>query len=333
MFVDWKIHSRFNCKIMDTKLTGKKTSKDQPIEQALRRLKYLHTSLMPNEGSTRQNGHKLDDRILWTKELKSRHEEQLTRARRTPEKQYFLSLQPKTPSTPREKVKRRVVKRKQEKKAIRTGRAPLQAYRVQSSSVTAEEILQTKNDSGTVSRDNPVCKERNSKSASGVFCATDPHKCIQWLTNGFGENAHRPKATKEYYTNMRINRVTFSARPSGYTVKSVHESKSGKIEVPKSCFFNGWGVRSNKESLPHGGDTNNDLKRNAAEDTMDVTVGLKTLRIEPKRMQQEQTEQTIPQPPPTPVRQIDIKLPQGVMVRYQLSEDDWGTPALSLKLT
>ena len=305
---------------MDAKFTGKKTSEDQAIEQALRRLKHLHTSLMPHEGSKRQNGH--DDRILFrTKELKSRHEEQLARARRTPEKQYFLSLQSKTPSTSREKVKTRVVKRKQEKKAIRTGRAPLQAYRVPSSSVTAEEMLQSKRDNMIDSRDNRGCKERLSKSAPGVFCANDPHKCIQCYTKDFGENANREKPTKEYFTNMKINRVTFSARPSGYKVKSVRESKS-KIEVPKSCFFNGWGVRSNKESLPQGGDTNNDLKRNVAKETMDVTVGLKTLRLEPKRMQQEQTEQTVSQPPPTPVRQIDIKLPQGMMVRYQLSEDD-----------
>jgi hypothetical protein len=59
--------------MMDAKFTGKTPSKDQSIEQALRRLKYLHTSLMPQEESTRQNGHKLDDRILLTKELKSRY--------------------------------------------------------------------------------------------------------------------------------------------------------------------------------------------------------------------------------------------------------------------
>lgn len=63
------------------------------------------------------------------------------------------------------------------------------------------------------------------------------------------------------------------------------------------------------------------MKRQAAKETLDVTVGLKTLKLEPT-MQQGQTKQTIPQPPPTPVRQIDIKLPQGVMVRYQLPEDD-----------
>ena len=298
---------------MDAKFTGKNTSKDQSIEQALRRLKYLHTSLMPHEGSTRQNGQ--DDRILCrNKELKLRHEEQLTRARRTPEKQYFLSLQPKTSCISREKVKTRVVKRKQEQKAIRTGRAPLQAYRVPSSSVTAEEILQSKRDNMINSRDNPACKERISKSASGVFCANDPHKCIQCFTKDSGVNANRRKPTKTYFTNMRINRVTLSARPSGYKVKSGRERKS-KVEVPKSCFFNGWGLRSDKKpSVPQEGDTINE--------TMDVTVGLKTLRLEPKRMQQEQTEQIIPQPPPTPVRQIDIKLPQGMMVRYQLSEDD-----------
>ena len=83
-------------------------------------------------------------------------------------------------------------------------------------------------------------------------------------------------------------------------------------------------MRLSKESLPQGGDTNinNDLKRNAVKETTEVTVGLKTLKLEPKRIQTEQTERTIPQPPPTPVRQIDIKLPQGLTVRYQLSEDE-----------
>lgn len=320
----------FNCKIMDAKVISKTTSKDQSIEQALRRLKYLHTSLMPHEGSTRQNGHKLNDGILWTKELKPRHEEQLTRARRPPEKQYFLSLQPKTPSMSREKIKARIVKRKQQKKGVRTGRAPLQAYRETNSSVTAQEILQSKRDNMINSREiNPVCEERISRSTSGMFRTNDPHKCIQCLRKDFGENANKPnrqKPTKEYLTNMRINRVTFSARPSGYKVKSVRESKSktDTIEVPKSCFLNGWGVRLTKESLPQGGDSNinNDLNRNAVKETMEVTAGLKTLKLVPKRMQKGQAEQTIPQPPPTPVRQIDIKLPQGLMVRYQLSEDD-----------
>ena len=314
---------------MDAKLIGKNSSKDQSIEQALRRLKYLHTSLMPHKGSTRQNEYmyKLNDRVLWTKELKPRHEEQLTRARRTPEKQYYLSLQPKTPSMSREKIKTRVVKRKQEKKGVRTGRAPLQGYLVTRSSVTAEGILQSKRDNViNSSKINPVFEERISRSTSGVFCASDPHKCIQCFRKDFGENAKRPnrqQPTKEYLTNIRINRVTFSARPSGYKVKSVRESKSS-IKVPKSCFLNGWGVRLSKESLPQGGDTNinNDLKRNAVKETKEVTVGLKTLKLEPKRMQKEQTERTIPQPPPTPVRQIDIKLPQGMTVRYQLSEDE-----------
>ena len=295
---------------MDGKFTGTKTSKDQSIEQALRRLKYLHTSLMPHEESTTQNGHKIDDKILFTKGLQPGYEKPSTRARRTPEKQCFLSLQPKTSRTPGEKAKKtRVhIKRKQEKKALRTGRAPLLAYRVPSSSVAGHEILESKSDHGIILRDYTVGKERTSKSASGPFCTSDP----------FPGHAHNKKATKEYFTNMRINRVTFSARPSGYKVKSVRENK---IEVPKSCFFNGWGVRSMKESLTKG-NKNNDLKRQAAKETMDVTVGLKTLKLEPKREQQEYTEQTIPQPPPTPVRQIDIKLPQGVMVRYQLPEDD-----------
>lgn len=307
---------------MEAKFTGKKTSKEQSIEQALRRLKYLHTSLVPHrEGRTIQNGHKIDERIVLTKGIQSANEERFSRVGRTSEKQCFLSLQPKTSRTPGDnKVKTRVLRRKQDaKKAIRTGRAPLQAYRVSSYSV-AEEQIEPKSDSSVIISRDSVNRERISKSASGVSCTSDPYKCAQCFTNDFGEHTHvhKTKATKEYFTNMRINRVTFSARPSSYKVKSVYESKN--IEVPKSCFFNGWGVRSKKESLSKG--KTKDSIRHPAKETMDVTVGLKTLRLEPKREQPEYTEETIPQPPPTPVRQIDIKLPQGVVVKYKLPDDE-----------
>ena len=305
---------------MEAKFKGSKTSKEQSIEQALRRLKYLHTSLVPHEAFSTHHGHQVDERILTTKGLQSTSEERFKRTRRTSEKQCFLSLQPKASRPPGEKTKSRVVSRKQDKKAIRTGRAPLQTYRVSSSASMAEEQLESKNENVIISRD-AVARERTrtSKSASSALCTSDPHRCLHcFQTNGFGDNTRNKKVTKEYFTNMRINRVTFSARPSSNKVKSVHESK---IEIPKSCFFNGWGVRSKKEHSARE-NASNDSKRHTTKGTIDVTVGLKTLRLEPKRVQQGYAGETIPQPPPTPVRQIDIRLPQGVLLKYQLSEDE-----------
>lgn len=77
-------------------------------------------------------------------------------------------------------------------------------------------------------------------------------------------------------------------------------------------------MRAKKEAFTGGNQNANDSN------TIDVTAGLKTLKLETRngRIRQGYTEETIPQPPPTPVRQIDIKLPQGVVVKYQLSEDE-----------
>lgn len=98
----------------------------------------------------------------------------------------------------------------------------------------------------------------------------------------------------------------------------MHENK---IEVPKSCFFNGWGVRSKKVHLPKR-NTGDDSERHTTVGAIDIAAGIKTLRLDSKRVQQGYHERTIPQPPPTPVRQIDIRLPQGKMVKYQLPEDE-----------
>lgn len=299
---------------MATRLTGEKTSKEQSIEQALRRLKYLHTSLMPHE--RRKNGQNLD-RLLWTKGLKPAYaEERISIPRRTPEKQCHFSLQPKTVRKHREKGKTRVAKSKQNKKAIRTGRAPLQGatYGTPVCQTVGIEQFESKTNKVVASR-SPVERARSSKSASAVLCTVDPYKCGECFANDF-EHACKRQATKKYLTNMRINRVTFSARPSGPNAKSTR--KESKIEVPKSCFFNGWGVRPKKEAFTGGNQTANDSN------TIVVTAGLKTLKLETRngRIRQGYTEETIPQPPPTPVRQIDIKLPQGVVVKYQLSEDE-----------
>ena len=308
---------------MAAMFTGGKTPKQQSTEQALRRLKYLHTSLMPHEGKTIQSGQKLDPLLCKKGLRRPEYEERVTVPRRTPEKrQCFFSLQPKTVRKHKtDKRNSRVAKYKQKKKNVCTGRAPLQTtmYGTPISPRVEKEQFELKS-SNTVTSGSPVGRARSSKSAPGTLCTVDPYKCAECFANDF-EHAHKKQATKKYCTNIRINRITFSARPTGSNSKSMR--KTTRIEVPKNCFFNGWGVRSLKEPTTRGNLINNDSK-NHSMDAIDVTAGLRTLKLETRndRMRQGYTEEIIPQPPPTPVRQIDIKLPQGVVVKYHLSEDE-----------
>lgn len=306
---------------MAASFTGEKTHKQQTIEQALRRLKYLHTSLAPHEGKTTQNGQKLD-KLLCTKGLQPVFLERSTVPRKTPEKQCFLSLQPKTVRKHREKGKSRAAKYKQNKKAICTGRAPLQAttYGRPVSQTADKEKFESNSNIAVVTSRNPAGRGYSSKSASAALCTVDPYKCAECFANDF-EHAPKKQSTKKYYTNIRINRVTFSARPSGANAKSAR--KESKLEVPRSCVFNGWGVRPKRDSFTRGNRANNYSKCHTKDDN-DVTAGLKTLKLETRndRIRKDYTGETIPQPPPTPVRQIDIKLPQGLVVKYQLSEDE-----------
>ena len=306
---------------MATRLTEEKTPKQQSIEQALRRLKYLHTSLLPHETDKmkRQSEHNFD-KVLRTKGLQPACEERSTAdSRRTPEKQLFYSLEPNTARKHREMGKTRVAKYKQNKKVIRTGRAPLRSTTYVgtpfSPTVEKEQFKRKRNSVETFKKRTE--RVSGSKSASGISCTVESYKCVQCFANDF-ERAHKKQATKKYCTNMKINRVTFSARPSGSNAKPTCEES--KIAVAKSSFYNGWGVRSKTESLTTG---KNGSKYQAM-DAMDVTAGLKTLKLDTwtERMRQRCNEETIPQPPPTPVRQIDIKLPQGMVVKYQLSEDE-----------
>lgn len=296
-----------------------RASKEQSIEQALRRLKYLHTSLLPQGAFSRQHGYDIGERIITTTGSRSTSEDGFKTAKWNSEKRCFLCLEPNTSNPFREQTKTRILRRKQDQKALRTGRAPLQACRVTgSASVTDEQLDPTRVNEITLRDVEARECRRTSKSASSGLGLNDPYNWLDCFTNGFDDSTHNKKVTKEYFTNMRINRVTFSARPSGRKVKSAHENK---IEFPKSCFFNGWGVRSKKVHLPKrnmGGDS----ERHSAKGAIDVAAGLKTLRLDPKRVQQGYHERTIPQPPPTPVRQIDIRLPQGRVVEFQLPEDE-----------
>ena len=301
---------------------GEKKLKQQSIEQALRRLKYLHTSLSPHEAGNNKRSQQKVGQFLRTKPLQpaAGDERVITIPQRTTaEEQCFLSLEPKTVKRIREKEKARVKLEKQHKKAIRTGRALLQSTTYEIAAPKTEEGKQFKTRDVKISR-TPTGGVQSSKSAPGSSCTVDPYKCVQCFASDF-EHSNKKQRTKQYYTNIKINRVAFSARPIGSVAKSTRKKKS-KVEVPKSGFFNGWGMRCETDSL---------CLRNRANDSkctdrniLDVTAGLKTVKLETwtERMRKDPYGERLSQPPSTPVRQIAIRLPQGRVVKYQLSEDE-----------
>lgn len=302
---------------------GDKTLKQQSIEQALRRLKYLHTSLSPHEAGDNKRTQQKVGQFLRTKPLQpaAGDERVITIPQRTTAKEKcFLSLEPKTLKRIREKEKARVKLEKQHKKAIWTGRALLQSTTYEIAALTTEKGKQFKTRGVKTSR-TPTGREQSSTSAPGSSCTVDTYKCLQCFASDF-EHSHRKERTKQYYTNIKINRVAFSARPIGSMAKSTKKKKS-KVELPKSGFLNGWGVRCKTESL-YRGNRANESKCIVDRNILDVTAGLKAVKLETwtERVRKDRYGETLSQPPPTPVRQIAIRLPQGRVLKYQLSEDE-----------
>lgn len=126
---------------------GEKTLKQQSIEQALRRLKYLHTSLSPLEAGNNNRSQQKVGQFLRTKPLQpaAGDERVITIPQRTTAKeQCFLSLEPKTVKRSREKEKARVKLEKQRKKAVRTGRALLHSKTYEIAAPKTEEGKQFK---------------------------------------------------------------------------------------------------------------------------------------------------------------------------------------------
>ena len=299
---------------------GEKTLKQQSIEQALRRLKYLHTSLSPLEAGNNNRSQQKVGQFLRTKPLQpaAGDERVITIPQRTTAKeQCFLSLEPKTVKRIREKEKARVKLEKQHKKAVRTGRALLHSKTYEIAAPKTEEGKQFKTRDVKISR-TPTGRVQSSKSAPGSSCTVDPYKRVQCFASDYSNKKQR---TKQYYTNIKVNRVTFSARPIGFVAKSTRKKQS-KVEVPKSGFSNGWGMRCKTESLCLGNRAND--SKCTDRNILDVTAGLKTVKLETwtERMRKDRYGERLSQPPPTPVRQIAIRLPEGRVVKYQLSEDE-----------
>ncbi|XP_074615613.1 uncharacterized protein LOC141875008 [Acropora palmata] len=290
---------------------GWKARKQLSNGQALRRLKYLHTSVLPkHDDKNTQSEHKFKN-TLWTKGLQR---EESAKGFITPawnsEKKSFMSLQLKTEGTHNNERAHggRVPRCGQTRKAICTGHTPLQTPIIGIPGSQTEGKEQWFH--GTRKAVEQV--RRSAKSAPEALRSIDAHSSVDCSASDF-RHAHKKQTTKRYYTNITINRITFSARQS-HSKSLVREKRN---ECPEGRVLNGWGAWRKKESR------DNTIQRNSKwqkKDTSSVTASIKTQKLESRKSktQQEYTDKTIP----TPIRQIDITLPQGIVLKYDLPEDD-----------
>lgn len=290
-----------------------KARKQQSNELALRRLKYLHTSLLPaHDEKNTQSEHKFKN-TLWTQGLQREESEKgfITPAWNS-EKKSFMSLQLKAERTHNNEKPHsgRVPRYTQTRKAICRGRAPLQIP------IIGIPVSQTEGKEqwfhGTRKPVEQV--RRSAKSAPETLRSIDAHGSAECSVSDI-RHAHKKQTTERYYSNIRINRITFSARQSHCNSKSLVRER--RNECPKGRVLNGWGAWSKKESR------DNTIQRNSKwqkKDTSGVNASLKTLKLDSRKdkMREEYTDKTIP----TPIRQIDITLPQGIMLKYDLPVDD-----------
>lgn len=108
------------------------------------------------------------------------------------------------------------------------------------------------------------------------LCFIDLYKCFNIFIYGFDGNICNKKVIKEYFMNMKINCVIFFVRLSGYKDKLMYENK---IEVLKSCFFNGWGVWFKKVYLLKW-NMGDDFERYIIVGVIDIVVGIKIFRLD-----------------------------------------------------
>ena len=300
---------------MSYKFVCDKTPQEQTIEQALRRLKYLHAPLVQLDGSAIQRRRK-HDQHLKARSLQTSSEDPITPVKSSvPEERFFVSLQPITSNKkPKNKLasERGFVKCNLDRKSIRTGRVPLTATSVPtctSQRSTNSKALNKVSVRSDPSPHNPNWEARFSPVGGVYYDTVNFFTCLQC----FSKNSKRSptkKVSKEYLTNMNINRITFSARPRRLK-QQLHEPHHGKSEHTTGSLLNGWGTRRKRTCYSSG--------NSAVKETLDLTLALQTLKLDPKRSAKRDISP--PEPPPTPISQIDIKLPHRLVVKYNLRDD------------
>lgn len=318
----------------DTILSKRPVDQTTHVQQALRRLKYLHTSLANPKASslkplqTTSTPPPIKGLDLPGDEEKDNFEDQ-----NAADKRCFLAL---SPDELREKDLKRsqlISRQRCGWRPVRKGRAPLTSPTAYFNptfhplSTRKESPWDRKTREGSVQRKNTLtAKDRKAKSApaSGGLPTLNPEQfdCVQCFANEM-ERLHQNEGP-EFNTNIKINRVTFSARPKPKETQTRAPNKlisETTFTIPQS-LYGGWGVRSRRRNTK----ATHRKSRNKRGSELDVTTEFQTLRIEPRNTPEGWgrsrggQEMMFPPPPapPTPIRQIDIKMPEGYLVQYRL---------------
>ncbi|EDO34984.1 predicted protein [Nematostella vectensis] len=306
-------------KDMNNRIAFGKNTKDRATEQALRRLKYLHTSLTTSRQtrgsslkplqttnlapistleSEEEDGNVLDCKGNENLSLQPKHKKSNLKVRSNT--RLRLAFRPSN-------IKTHSRQFTSQQRRDRPAFSPISTKKV----IQIKEKLKDRNESqGRTAKSAPASNEMlDSKDLSCPACLA--HELAR---------VHNNKEVR-YYTNMKINQVTVSARPQSEKNKkrsSKEKEESGTRErglrVPET-MYGGWGVRA-KEAQKHHRDSNRSL---------DVAIRLQTLKLAPKGPDsggrgKGQRECFLPPPtaPPTPVRQIDIKMPEGYFMQFSL---------------
>lgn len=311
-------------------LSKRASDQDPNVQQALRRLKYLHTSLT---SPVRTKGANLkpiqttsSPPLNETTENDSENQHQ----------RCFLALSPDNEYRPIARNDRQVSRHRIGLRPVCRGRVPLRSSHSQFSPAfrplsTKRRSLwdKPKREATFAANNNNNNKDktstRTSKSApSGVVSSPlnpEEFDCIQCFADEV-QRLQNEECTK-YTNNIKINRVTFSARPRPTrrenTSKRVTKTVSERsLDIPQT-LFGGWGVRSKRKINPET--TRRNPRDSRRED--DLNAHFETLRITPCGSDDGSRKgDYLPYPPPaappTPVRQIDIKMPEGIVVQYRL---------------
>lgn len=321
----------------DTILSKRPVDQTTHVQQALRRLKYLHTSLANPKASslkplqTTSTPPPINGLDLPADEERDDFEDQ-----NAVDKRCFLALSPDELREEDLKRSKLISRQRCGWRPVRKGRAPLTSPTAYFNptfhplSTRKKSPWDRKTRQGSIQRKTSLTTtDRKAKSApaSGGLPTLNPEQfdCVQCFANEM-ERLQQSEGP-EFNTNIKINRVTFSARPKPKENQNKYSRASNKLisektfSIPQS-LYGGWGVRSRRRNSQ----VTQKKSRNKRGSELDVTSEFQTLRIEPRSTPEgwgssrSGQEMLLPPPPapPTPIRQIDIKMPEGYLVQYRL---------------
>lgn len=279
-----------------------KMKKDCNVEQAFRRLKYLHTPLI--QKISQQDGRLRNFCENETKDSIGDFQKNSAKSKPSSIQKCDFYLQPKNQhiKQPKSGDERELKSYKYGKNGLCQNRAPLVR-------TTAYFSLQyTPHIQNRTKTSNDVCciDKRDSNSAPLPKISSP-----QQFTN----KDTRKNPTK-YTADIKTGRVCLSARPvfhgktrSSKPFRQMRQFDDfwSKSPPPEQCYYGAWGIRKRRQ-------TESKAKNLSLEPHTEIEAGLKTLLLG-----KTVTGSSYPPPPPTPIQQTDIKLPHVRVIMNRVS--------------